>query len=132
MLQTLGPAPGIEAQAPHQISIEKADVRWQVRVGDALLAASENALVLSETNYSPAIYFPAADVFLDQLVAADINTSCPFKGEASYFRLAAEERGDVVAWSYPNTYDDVAAIRGHVAFYTDRVTLSKNSTPLKG
>ena len=65
-------------------------------------------------------------VLLDRLEAADIHTSCPFKGEASYFSLASEPRGDVVAWIYPNTYDEAAEIRGFVAFYADRVTLSEN------
>ena len=127
MLQSLGPAPGIEAHAPHQIMIEETDVRWQVRIGDLILADSRSALVLNETNYSAAVYFPIADVQLSKLQAADIRTNCPFKGEASYFRLASEPRGDVVAWTYPTTYDDLAEIQGYVAFYADRVTLSTNS-----
>ena len=117
MLQSLGPAPGIEAHAPHQIMIEKTDVRWQVRIGDLILADSRSALVLNETNYSATVYFPIADVQLSKLQAADIRTNCPFKGEASYFRLASEPRGDVVAWTYPITYDDLAEIQGYVAFY---------------
>ena len=124
MQQTLGSAPGIKLQPSHRIAIEKASARWQVHIGDVLLADSQNALVVNETNYSPAIYFPVADVFSDNLQAVDIKTSCPFKGEASYFRLASDPHGDVVAWTYPNTYDDVAEIRGYVAFYPDRVMLS--------
>jgi uncharacterized protein (DUF427 family) len=125
MLQTLGPAPGIESQHPPRITIEKATATLSASIGGLLLAESESALILSEGNYSPVIYFPSADVFTERLDSVDIRTSCPFKGEASYFRLVSEPRGDVVAWTYPNTYDDVASIRGYIAFYSDRVTLSE-------
>ena len=73
MLQSLGPAPGIEAHAPHQIMIEETDVRWQVRIGDLMLADSRSALVLNETNYSATVYFPIADVQLSKLQAAEIQ-----------------------------------------------------------
>ena len=124
MLQTLGPAPGTESQLPPVITIEKTTLTLSASSGGLLLAASENALILREGDYAPVIYFPSADVLTERLDSVDIRTSCPFKGEASYFRLISEPRGDVVAWTYPNTYDDVVSIRGHIAFYPDRVTLS--------
>ena len=126
MLQTLGPAPGIESQLAPRITIEKATVPLSASIEGLLLAESESALILREGDYSPVAYFPSADVYTERLDAADIRTSCPFKGEASYFRLVSDASGDVVAWTYPNTYDDVASIRGHIAFYSDRVTLSEN------
>ena len=124
MQQTLGPAPGIESQRPPRITIEKATAKMKAHSGGLLLAESESALVLREGSYSAVVYFPSTDVLMARLGSADIQTSCPFKGEANYFRLASEPSGDVVAWTYPNTYDDVASIRGYVAFYSDRVTLS--------
>lgn len=126
MLQTLGPAPGIEATQAHTIEISASDTVWQVHAAGLLLAESADALVLRETNYAPVVYFPASAVRFSKLAKADIKTNCPFKGVANYFRLATEPRGDVVAWTYPNTYDDVAEIRGHVAFYADRVECDRN------
>ncbi|WSX07955.1 DUF427 domain-containing protein [Streptomyces sp. NBC_00988] len=52
------------------------------------------------------------------------NTYCPCKGGASYYSLALADgvRADAV-WFYPEPYDAVADIAGHVAFYTDQVDL---------
>ena len=126
MLQTLGPAPGIESQLPPRITIENATGSLSASFGGLLLAETKSALILREGSYSPVVYFPSGDVFTERLDPANIRTSCPFNGEASYFRLVSDPHGDVVAWTYPNTYDDVVSIRGYIAFYSDRVTLSEN------
>jgi hypothetical protein len=56
------------------------------------------------------------------LTASATRTYCPYKGDASYYGIAAAdgERADAV-WSYREPYDVVADIVGHVAFYTGRV-----------
>ncbi len=120
--EPLGPAPGFKSDPAHRIEIEPANSRWQARLGDTVLADSENALVLREANYPPVIYFPRDDVSLSRLVATDTSTTCPFKGDASYF--AATDPATDIAWTYPETYDEVAAIAGHIAFYTSKVTVT--------
>jgi uncharacterized protein (DUF427 family) len=51
---------------------------------------------------------------------------CPFKGDASYYSIpAAGPRGVNAVWEYRAPYDAVAPIRGHVAFYADRVEVSE-------
>ena len=124
MSQPLGPAPGFRNHPDHTINITPARARWQARVGGEVLADSEAALVLHEARYAPVVYFPAADVSFDRLAATDSKTTCPFKGEASYFRGATAGSDDDIAWSYPDTYDEVASIAGFVAFYTDKVTVT--------
>ena len=118
----LGPAPGFKRNPDHAIEITPAATRWQARRGDEILADSDDALVLQEANYPPVVYFPRDDVSLTRLVATDSKTTCPFKGEAAYFAVS-DSPGDV-AWTYPDTYDEVAAIAGHVAFYTNKVTVT--------
>ena len=67
MLQTLGPAPGIESQLPPRITIEKATATLSASIGGLLLAESKSALILREGSYAPVAYFSSADVFTERL-----------------------------------------------------------------
>jgi uncharacterized protein (DUF427 family) len=92
-----------------------------VRVGDRQLASTTSALLVDEQDHGLVFYVPAADVDFELLTATDDRTRCPYKGQASYWRLAD---GSVpVAWTYPEPYPEVVRIRGHVGFYQDRVTV---------
>ena len=99
------------------IRIRKAEGVWTVRSGGAVLAESSNALELSEDGYPAIIYFPRDDIAMAFLDKTDKVTHCPHKGDATYFsivnRSATIENG---AWSYENPLDDMAEIKGHVAF----------------
>ena len=118
MTESLGPAPGFAHSPEHQITIRPADARWQVWADETLLADSSSALLLAEAGYAAVVYFPQSDVRTASLVPLDVHTRCPFKGEASYFALAGDDTRERIAWTYPETYEEVAAITGHVAFYT--------------
>ena len=123
MTAVRGPAPGFHRHPEHTIRIRKAAGRWRVLDGDALLAVSDDALILEESGYGAVVYFPQADVRDALLAASPSETACPFKGRARYFRSAARPGGPDIAWSYPNTYDEVVDVAGFVAFYADRVSL---------
>ena len=117
------PAPGFKNQPGHTIEIVPATSRWQARDGDEVLADSEAALILREANYPPVVYFPRNDVSLTRLSATNSKTVCPFKGEASYFAIS--DNAQDVAWSYPETYDEVSDIEGFIAFYTNKVSVTE-------
>ena len=53
------------------------------------------------------------------------TSHCPFKGDASYYSIATQDREltDVV-WSYETPYPAVDVIAGHVAFYPQHVELT--------
>ncbi|WVR08490.1 hypothetical protein IAU60_005545 [Kwoniella sp. DSM 27419] len=55
---------------------------------------------------------------------SDTHTTCPYKGEASYFNYKADD-GNVIkdiAWFYPHPKPDMEAkIGGRVAFYVGKV-----------
>ena len=127
MTDSRGPAPGFKRHPDHRIDIGSASGRWQARLGGQLLADSEHALLLDESRHARVVYFPRDDVAEDRLVATDSKTTCPFKGEASYFRRADDEGGEDIAWTYPETFDEVADIAGFVAFYANRVTVTDSS-----
>jgi uncharacterized protein (DUF427 family) len=97
-------------------------VRVVARVGAQIVADTTRALTMREASYPPVHYVPLEDVDQTLLTASATQTYCPYKGDASYYGIAAAdgERPDAV-WSYREPYDAVADIAGHVAFYTDRV-----------
>jgi uncharacterized protein (DUF427 family) len=62
------------------------------------------------------------DVDFSQLERTDHATYCPYKGDCSYYSIPAGEKKSVNAvWSYEGPFPAVEQIRGHVAFYPDRV-----------
>ena len=108
------------------ITIRNAPGRWVVRAAGAILGESDRALELSEGDYPPVIYFPRDDIGMAFLERSPSSTTCPRKGVASYFTvcLPSGEMPDA-AWSYETPIQDMAAIAGHIAFYTDRVTVER-------
>ncbi|HEV2768193.1 MAG TPA: DUF427 domain-containing protein [Acidimicrobiales bacterium] len=87
--------------------------------GEAV-ADSRQAKLLHETGLAPVWYFPLDDVRTDLLVPTDRHTTCPFKGEASYWSIAVGDRtADNAAWGYPEPLESAPALAGHVAFYGD-------------
>jgi uncharacterized protein (DUF427 family) len=106
----------------HPITIEPTGVRVVARVGAHVIADTSRALTLREANYPPVQYIPLGDVDPALLASSATHTYCPYKGDASYYSvdLAADALVDAV-WTYPEPYEAVADIAGHVAFYTDKV-----------
>ncbi len=108
------------------IKIRTAPGTWVVRAGGAVLAESTAAKELTEGSYGPVIYFPRDDVGMAFLEKTDSSTRCPYKGQATYYTISTAGEALVdAAWSYEAPIDDVAAIKDHIAFYTDRVTVEQ-------
>ena len=116
--------------AGHTVTITPTDVHVEVRVGEELLAATDRALRLDETGLPPRYYLPKADVRMDRLRPTTFHTTCPFKGEASYWSAEAGGRvHDDVVWSYESPIDAAKQITGLLCFYTERgveLTLTPN------
>jgi uncharacterized protein (DUF427 family) len=106
----------------HPISIQRDPARVVVSVAGRVVADTRNALTLREAAYPPVQYIPVEDVDLSQLERADHVTYCPYKGDCTYYSVPAGGVKSVNAvWSYEDPFPDVAQIRGHVAFYSERV-----------
>ena len=101
------------------ITIRPAEGTWVVRAGGAVLGESDRALELKEGDYPPVIYFPRDDIAMEFLDASDKKTTCPHKGQASYYSIVTKSTTlqDSV-WSYEAPKDAVKDIAGHLAFYT--------------
>jgi len=106
----------------HPISIQRNPARVVVSVAGRVIADTGNALTLREADYPSVQYIPREDVDLSQLERTDHATYCPYKGDCSYYSVPAGGKKSVNAvWTYEDPYPAVAQIRGHVAFYPDRV-----------
>ena len=113
----------------HQITIEPTDQQVDVRIEGETVATSTRTLRLDETGMPPRFYFPRDDVRTDILRRTAFETTCPFKGQASYWRLGSGEGPEKLAWSYEAPYPEVARIAGFVAFYQDQVRLQVGTAP---
>ncbi len=116
------PAPGFAKHPGYRIELLACPRRVRAIFGGETLADSTGAVLMHEVGIAPVYYFPRADVRLDLMERSGHTTSCPFKGEASYWTLAAgSRRAENAAWSYEAPYREVHEIGDYVAFYRDRM-----------
>jgi len=107
---------------PRPPRVEPAVRRARVELGGVTVADSTRALRVLETSQAPAIYFPLSDVRVGALEPVTRTTVCEWKGVASYFDVVADgRRAQSAAWTYKSPLEAYAPIRGHVAFYPQRV-----------
>ncbi|MDE3202653.1 MAG: DUF427 domain-containing protein [Acidobacteriota bacterium] len=110
--------------AGHTIHVLASDAHVEVRLGASLLASSDRALRLEETGLPPRYYLPRADVRMELLRPTSFHTTCPFKGEASYFSVEVDgETHDGIVWSYEQPKVGVSDIAGMLSFYPDRTEI---------
>ena len=106
----------------HPISIQRNPARVVVSAAGRVIADTGNALTLREAAYPPVQYMPREDVDFSQLEGSNHATYCPYKGDCSYYSISAGGKKSVNAvWSYQEPFSAVEQIRGHVAFYPDRI-----------
>jgi len=109
----------------HPITVTPAGTTVTVRLGDRIIAKTDDALVLRESTYPAVYYLPLEAVDADVLEPSAHETYCPFKGDASYYSLRnGGSLSEDAVWSYVTPYDAVSEIAGHVAFYPDRVEIT--------
>jgi uncharacterized protein (DUF427 family) len=106
----------------HPISIELNRSRVVVKVGGKIIADTNDALTLREASYPPVHYIPRQDVNMAALSRSEHTTYCPYKGDASYYSIAAGgDRSRNAVWTYESPFEAMAQIKDYVAFYPDRV-----------
>lgn len=122
----MNPAPGFKKYPGHQVTTRPSDARVRITLRGEVIADSRDAVELHESygqgkkTVAPVVYYiPRKDVKMDRLERTAHSTHCPFKGDASYFSFKGGAEN--VVWSYEQPYDEMAAIKGHLAFYPDKV-----------
>jgi len=108
------------------ITISPAAGTWVVRVAGAVLGESRFALSLKEDGYDEVIYFPRDDIAMAFLEPSDTTTTCPHKGEASYYSIEAKSGTLVDAvWTYETPKDAVKKIAGYLAFRGEKLVVEQ-------
>ncbi|MEM9142381.1 MAG: DUF427 domain-containing protein [Bacteroidota bacterium] len=80
---------------------------------DQVLAESDNTVVI-EGNH----YFPPESLNKEFFTETETHTTCPWKGQASYYSLEVEGQTNTdAAWYYKNPSELAKAIKDHVAFW---------------
>ena len=117
----------------HTITITPSDQHVEVRVDGEVVAQSDRPVLLEETGLPTRYYLPRDDVRMDLLRPTTFSTTCPFKGQASYWTL---ELGgavhDGIVWAYEDPIAAAAKIAGYLSFYPGKVTVTVDGQPLGG
>ncbi len=100
------------------LSFSVAPGRHVVRAGGMVIGETDHAIALVEGGGRPVLYVPRADIDMSRLTKTTRQSSCPHKGQASYYSVATPDGtlADVV-WSYETPIAGVEDIAGHLAFY---------------
>ena len=86
------------------------------------MKATWNAATLAESNDTVVVegnhYFPAAVLNRQYFTESPTHSTCPWKGEASYYNVVVDgkENRDA-AWYYPDPKAAAAQIKDRVAFW---------------
>jgi uncharacterized protein (DUF427 family) len=108
----------------HPITVTPSAEHVVVRAGDRVIADTTRSLTLQESTYPAVHYIPLEDVDQSVLKRTDTSTYCPYKGDASYYSVTADQELTDVVWSYEDPYAPVKEIAGYVAFYPNKVSIS--------
>src|ERR1700688_248854 len=116
-------AKAIKSPSPdHPIAIAPNPARVVVSIAGRVVADTRKALTLREAAYPAVQYIPRNDVDMSLLRRTDHGTYCPYKGDCAYYSIpVGGERSANAVWTYEAPFAAVAAIKGHLAFYPDRV-----------
>ena len=118
----LNPAPGYAAHPNHRVDIAASSAKVGVDFAGTTSASTRASLRVDESRHAIVHYVPRADVRMDLLTPTDHKSYCPFKGTARYWTITVGgRRAENAVWAYDEPYDEALPLRGHVAFYSERV-----------
>jgi uncharacterized protein (DUF427 family) len=110
----------------HPITISANPRRIRVTAGDTVIAETTHALSLKEASYPAVQYVPRADAKMELLKRTERVTHCPYKGDASYFSIAADGKTiENAIWTYETPFPAMVEISGYLAFYPDKVRIEE-------
>ncbi|NIM69860.1 MAG: DUF427 domain-containing protein [Xanthomonadales bacterium] len=128
------PGPGQESvwDYPRPPCLAPDERRVEVRAAGAVLARTHRAIRVLETASPPTFYIPPDDVDMQRLQVVPGASFCEWKGAATYWGLRDDPDAGFVGWSYEHPLPAFAAIRGHLAFYPDRLECRVNGEIARG
>jgi uncharacterized protein (DUF427 family) len=113
----------------HSITINPSNDHVEIVVNGTKVAESDRPVLLEETGLPTRYYLRREDVRTDLMRSTNFQTTCPFKGQASYWSLELQgEVFDGIAWSYETPIVEAEAIAGLMCFYPERVEMKVQPT----
>jgi uncharacterized protein (DUF427 family) len=80
---------------------------------DTVVAESDKTVVV-EGNH----YFPPGTINKEYFQPSSTHTTCPWKGDASYYSVVVNGKtNEDAAWYYPQPKEAAGEIKDHVAFW---------------
>jgi len=78
-----------------------------------VLAESDETIIVERNHY-----FPPDSINKEFFKNSSTHTTCPWKGEASYYTIDVDgKENQDAAWYYPNPKDAAGQIKNYVAFW---------------
>ncbi|MFI2345451.1 DUF427 domain-containing protein [Streptomyces sp. NPDC019443] len=115
--------PNTHPDPDHRVTAVPGTQHIRVEIDGQLVSSSSRPVLVYETGLPVRYYLPAEDVNLTLFEPTDTHTTCPYKGEASYWSFHGGNTGadaavrTDVAWSYQEPLPSVLDIKGYLSFY---------------
>jgi uncharacterized protein (DUF427 family) len=103
----------------HRVDAMSGTRHVRITVAGETIAETHRPHVLFETGLPIRYYIPSEDIRMDLLEPTPLHSRCPYKGEASYWKVTNAEQE--VAWAYLDPIAECPSIKGLIAFYNERV-----------
>jgi uncharacterized protein (DUF427 family) len=134
-IQRVEPGPGQESvwDYPRPPRLELSGRRIVVALGGHIVAETTRSHRVLETSQPPAYYIDPSHVDLTLLVPSTRTTFCEWKGQASYFDVVVGDTvAEAAAWCYRDPVAAFEPIRGHLAFYAQKLQCSVDGEVVMG
>ena len=114
----------------HRVDVLPTARHIRISLDGELLAESDEAMALFESNLPIRWYVPREDVRVE-LEPTDTETRCPYKGTAGYYavRLPNGETVKDLIWYYSDPLPAVNRIAGRLCFFNERVDVEVDGDP---
>jgi uncharacterized protein (DUF427 family) len=101
----------------HWVHVSESPRRVRVILNGETIADTKHAKLVRESDVLPVYYFPREDVQANCFTPSPQKTTCPYKGNASYWSIhVGDKRAENAAWSYEAPLPQAAGIAGYFAF----------------
>lgn len=95
-----------------------------VSIDGVVLANSRKPTVLFETGAPARYYLPMTDVHLERLTQNTRRSSCPYKGDSTFFDAHIGDRiATDIAWTYVLPRAEAIGVAGLICFYNEKVDI---------
>ena len=114
----------------HRVDVIATSRRLRFSLEGEVLAETDRAMALFESNLPTRWYIPREDVSAE-LEPTDTVTRCPYKGTASYYAVKRSDGQTVkdLIWYYDDPLPAVGQIAGRVCFFNERVDVEVDGEP---